>query len=52
MNKNLKKLATTVLSLTEYEQKQLMSIMLFNMLNELPNKEAKKIYNSITKQLS
>ncbi len=38
--------------LYEFEQKQVISVLIALMLNDKPNNEAKEIYNNINKQLN
>jgi len=52
MNKRTEQIIKEILCLYEYEQKQIISILIASMLNEKSNKDAKKIYNKIIKQLS
>ena len=50
--RKLDKIIKQILQLCEYERKQIISILIASMLTEYSNKEARKIYNKIIKELS
>ena len=52
MNKRNKKIIRQIIPLYEYERKQIISILIASMLTDYSNKEAKKIYDKIIKELS
>ena len=52
MNKRTKKIIKQIIPLCEYERKQIISILIASMLTDYSNKEARKIYNKIIKELS
>ncbi len=52
MNKRTKKIIKQIIPLYEYERKQIISILIASMLTDYSNKEARKIYNKIIKELS
>jgi len=52
MNKRTEKIIKQIISLYEYERKQIISILIASMLTDYSNKEAKKIYDNIIKELS
>ena len=52
MNKRTEKIIKQIIQLYEYERKQIISILIASMLTDYSNKEAKKIYDNIIKELS
>jgi hemoglobin-like flavoprotein len=52
MNKRTEKIVKQIIPLYEYERKQIISILIASMLTDYCNKEAKKIYDNIIKELS
>jgi hemoglobin-like flavoprotein len=52
MNKRTEKIIKQIIPLYEYERKQIISILIASMLTDYSNKEAKKIYDNIIKELS
>ncbi len=52
MNKRTKKIIKQIIPLYEYERKQIISILIASMLTEYSDKEARKIYDKIIKELS
>ena len=52
MNKRTEKIIKQILQLCEYERKQIISILIASMLTEYSDKEARKIYDKIIKELS
>jgi hemoglobin-like flavoprotein len=52
MNKRTEKIVKQIIPLYEYERKQIISILIASMLTDYSNKEAKKIYDNIIKELS
>ena len=51
MKTKTKKIIGKIFLLDEYQRKQIISILIASMLNELSNKEAKKTYNEIINKL-
>ena len=51
MDKETKQIITKIMILPEYQRKQILSILIASMLNELSNKEAENIYNEIINKL-
>jgi phenylalanyl-tRNA synthetase beta subunit len=51
MDKETKKMIYNIMLLPEYKRKQILSILIASMLNELSNKEAEKTYNEIINKL-
>jgi phenylalanyl-tRNA synthetase beta subunit len=51
MDKETKKIIGKIFLLDEYQRKQIISILIASMLNELSNKEAEKTYNEIINKL-
>lgn len=51
LNNRVKEVVEQCINLREYERKQVMSILIMTMLNDIPNTEAKEIYESITNKL-
>lgn len=52
MNKRTEKIVKQIIPLYEFERKQIISILIASMLTDYSNKEAKKIYDKIIKQLN
>jgi len=52
MKNKTKKIITKIFKLHEYQRKQIISILIASMLNDLSNKEANKIYDEIITKLS
>ena len=52
MNKRTKKIVKEIIQLYEFERKQIISILIASMLTEYSDKEARKIYDKIIKELS
>jgi len=52
MKNKTKKIITKILKLHEYQRKQIISVLIASMLNDLSNKEAHKIYDEIITKLS
>ena len=52
MNKRTEKIVKQIIPLYEFERKQIISILIASMLTDYSNKEARKIYDKITKQLN
>jgi hypothetical protein len=51
MDKETKQIITKIMILPEYQRKQILSILIASMLNELSNKEAENTYNEIINKL-
>tara|TARA_R110000782_G_scaffold75014_2_gene149826 strand:+ start:499 stop:657 length:159 start_codon:yes stop_codon:yes gene_type:complete len=52
MNKRTEKIVKQIIPLYEFERKQIISILIASMLTDYSNKEARKIYDKIIKQLN
>lgn len=52
MREELKTVCTILVNLPDYEKKQIMSILLASMLNDIPNEEARNTYNEIISKLN
>lgn len=52
MREELQTICMILVNLPEYERKQIMSVLLASMLNDLPNKEAQQTYESIISKLN
>jgi phenylalanyl-tRNA synthetase beta subunit len=52
MDKETKQIISNIMLLPEYKRKQIISILIASMLNELSNKEAEKTYNEIINKLN
>lgn len=52
MRDELKTICTILVNLPEYERKQIMSVLLASMLNDIPNDEASKTYDEIISKLN
>ena len=52
MKNKTKKIITKIFKLHEYQRKQIISILIASMLNDLSNKESHKIYDEIITKLS
>jgi len=52
MRDELKTICTILVNLPEYERKQVMSVLLASMLNDIPDQEAEETYNEIISKLN
>jgi len=52
MREEVKTICTILVNLPEYERKQIMSILLASMLNDIPNEEARNTYEEIISKLN
>ena len=52
MRQELETICTILVNLPEYERKQIMSVLLASMLNNLSNEEAQATYYSIISKLN
>lgn len=52
MRKELETICMILVNLPEYERKQIMSVLLASMLNDIPNEEARRTYDEIISKLS
>ncbi len=52
MRKELETICTILVNLPEFERKQIMSVLLASMLNDIPEQQARRTYEKITSMLS
>ena len=52
MRKELETICMILVNLPEYERKQIMSVLLASMLNDIPNEEARRTYDEIISKLN